>query len=269
MPSATIADLRTLATIGPLPHEVCVEKGRLDASVHVDADLGSGSATGDARVVARELRGRFGSTTVTAGLTVDVKARRDGYGGLGREVTNLSGSRITVAQGGIGQRPGSWWGDFELRDAILRTRNGATFEARVHGTARDAGPATALVADNAGVPAWAANAFRMPDLQVDGEIRATGSSLELRSLRAQGGAASVRIEYAKRGARQEGAMLLDLGWVELGYDLTAGSAGLVVLGSEGWFDRKSAMIRADISPIGVAEKQAAAEPSSSVGDCAR
>ncbi|HEV3190950.1 MAG TPA: hypothetical protein VGY54_10660, partial [Polyangiaceae bacterium] len=100
--------------------------------------------------------------------------------------------------------------------------------------------------------------------------RATGSSLELRSMRAQGGPASVRIEYAKRGAaRQQGAMLLDLGWVELGYDLSEGSAGLVVLGSEGWFDRKSAMIRADISPIGVAEKQAAAEPSSSLGGCLR
>ena len=128
------------------------------------------------------------------------------------------------------------------------------FDAQVHGTATDASPAAALVADNAGVPAWAANMFRMPNLHVDGEVRATGSSLELRSLAAQGGGASVRMEYAKRGALQNGAMLMDLGWVELGYDLTAGSTGLVVLGSEGWFNRKSAMIRADApGPLGSAQ----------------
>ena len=217
--------------------------------------IASGSANGDAHVVAPEFSARFGSTTVSAGLKIDLKARRDAHGGSGGEVTNLSGSRITITQGGIGQRPGSWWGNFEVRDASLRTRDGATFQARVRGTARDAGPATALVADNAGVPAWAANAFLMPDLQVDGEVRATGSSLELRSVRAQGGEASVRMEYAKRGARQEGAMLLDLGWVEFGYDLSASSAGLVLLGSEGWFDRKSAMIRADVSRIGMTEPQ--------------
>jgi hypothetical protein len=217
--------------------------------MHVDADLRSGAANGDARVVARELKARFGSTIATAGLTVDVRARRDASEASGGEPIDLSGSKVAITQGGIGLGQGSWRGNFELRDAILHTRDGVGFEAKVHGTATDASPAAALVADNAGVPAWAANIFRMPDLHVDGEVRATGTSLELRSLAAQGGGTSVRVEYAKRGTQQNGAMLMDLGWVELGYDLTAGSTGLVVLGSEGWFNRKSAMIRADTAPI--------------------
>jgi hypothetical protein len=265
MPSATIVDLRTLASVGALPPEISVQGGQLGASMHVDANLGSGAANGDARVVARDLKARFGSTIATAGLTVDVKARRDASETSGLAPIDLSGSKVAITDGGIGPGQGSWRGNFELADAILHTGNGSAgaqdqpgvdFEAQVHGTATDASPAAALVADNAGVPAWAANMFRMPNLHVDGEVRATGSSLELRSLAAQGGGASVRMEYAKRGALQNGAMLMDLGWVEMGYDLTAGSTGLVVLGSEGWFNRKSAMIRAGApSPAGTAQAQ--------------
>jgi hypothetical protein len=269
VPSATIEDLHTLSAMGALPNDVCVEQGRVDASVHLDTDLRSGSATGDGRVVGRGLRARFGTTTVSADLTVEVRARRDAQGESGAEPIDLSGSKVAITQGGIGPEHGNWWGNFEMRDAVLRTRDGVAFQGRMHGAATDASPATALVAGNTGVPTWAANMFRMPQLQVDGEIRATSSSLELRSLVAQGRGASIRMEFAKRGARREGAVLMDIGWVEMGYDLTAGSTGLVVLGSEGWFERKSAMIRTNSSPAGVgfAEKQKAAEPSS--GDCAR
>jgi hypothetical protein len=271
VPSAAIEDLRTLAAMGALPNDVCVERGRVDASIHVDTDLRSGSTTGDGHVVARELRARFGTTTVSANLTVEVRARRAPNAGSGAEPIDLSGSKVAITQGGVGQEQGTWRGNFEMRDAILRTRDGPAFQGRVHGTATDASPATALVADNAGVPTWAANLFRMPDLHVDGEVRATGSSLELRSLVAQGGGHSIRMEYAKRGARREGAVLMDIGWVEMGYDLTAGSSGLVVLGSEGWFNRKSAMIRTNTSPagVGVVDEQPIAEASSRVGECVR
>ncbi len=62
---------------------------------------------------------------------------------------------------------------------------------------------------------------------------------------------------------------MDLGWVELGYDLTTGSSGLVVLNSEGWFNRKSTMIRANASAFGLAEKQPTSGPSQPVGMCVR
>ncbi len=70
-------------------------------------------------------------------------------------------------------------GEHRMGDAILRTLDEASFHAKMRGTATDARPAR-LLADNAGVPTWAANIFRMPHLQVSGEIRATSSSLELR-----------------------------------------------------------------------------------------
>jgi hypothetical protein len=39
-------------------------------------------------------------------------------------------------------------------------------------------------------------------------------------------------------------LLADLGLVEVGYDLTDGATGIVLLGSGTWFDRKVATMRA-------------------------
>ncbi len=267
VPSATIVDLSSPAMMAALPSDVCVERGRVDASLHAETDLRSGSTNGDSHVVVRDFRARFGATTVAAALSADLRARRASSNrASGLDSVDLSGSTVAVTEGRIGHGAATWLGNIEMGDAIFRSRDGASFHADLRGTATDASPATVLLADNAGVPTWAANIFRMPHLQVSGEIRATGSSLELRSVVARGGATSVQMEYARHGTRQEGAVLMDLGWVELGYDLTTGSSGLVVLDSAGWFGRKATRIRANASAFGLADKQPSG-PSRPVGVC--
>jgi hypothetical protein len=37
---------------------------------------------------------------------------------------------------------------------------------------------------------------------------------------------------------------MDLGWINLGYDLAGGATGLVLFGPEGWYARKMAVLRA-------------------------
>ena len=39
-------------------------------------------------------------------------------------------------------------------------------------------------------------------------------------------------------------MLVELGWLTFGYDLADGATGLVLVGSEGWFERKTAAMPA-------------------------
>jgi hypothetical protein len=90
-----------------------------------------------------------------------------------------------------------------------------------------------------GVPTWAANVFRMPVLDADAEVRLAPSSFEVRSFTARGGSTSLRAEYAKRDGRDDGAVLMDLGWMDLGYDLAEGASGLVLVGPERWFGRKT------------------------------
>ncbi len=226
MPSAAIADVRTLTAMGALPSDVCVARGRIDASMHVESDLGSGSANGDGQVVVRELRARFGATGVAAGVTVDVRARpAASEGSTTLDSVELSGTSVAVADGSIGQTGGTWSGILSMGDAILRFRDRADFHANVNGTATHASPATAILVDNAGCAglggehlsdAPAANRRRDPcDLL----------SLELRSVVARGG------------------------------------------GSEGWFERKSALIRSNTSSVGVGERQPTPWPSPAVGTC--
>ena len=55
-----------------------------------------------------------------------------------------------------------------------------------------------------------------------------------RSSRTEG---APRFERSTRSAtgRQDGAVLMDLGWIDLGYDLTDGATGLVLVGPEAWY----------------------------------
>lgn len=86
----------------------------------------------------------------------------------------------------------------------MRTQGGVRFEANVHAAAKDASPATALVAQNTPVPAWAANMFRMPVLDAAAALRVARSSFEVRSLLAHGARTSVRAEHTKRDGQQDG-----------------------------------------------------------------
>jgi hypothetical protein len=141
--------------------------------------------------------------------------------------------------GNVGPGEDAWWASGALSDATVWTGGGVRFDGKLHFTAKDASPATAIVSQNTAVPAWAANIFRMPVLDADAELRIAPSSFEVRSLLAHGGNTSVRAEYAKRDGRQDGAVLLDLGWIDLGYDLAEGSTGLVLVGPDAWFGRKT------------------------------
>jgi hypothetical protein len=225
-----------------LPRGVTIDEGRGRANLHADVELGTGAVRGDAEIVSRGIRARAGSTQIFGDLDCTLRARRTG-GAAGS--TNLSGSTFVITRAGTGDAgPGedSWWAKGALSDATLRTDGGPHFDGKTHFTAKDASPATALVSQNSAVPAWAANIFRMPVLDADAELRIAPSSFEVRSLFAHGGNTSVRAEYARRDGHKDGAVLLNLGWTDLGYDLAEGSTGLVLLGPDAWFGRKTAAL---------------------------
>jgi len=83
----------------------------------------------------------------------------------------------------------------------------------------------------------------MPALEADAELRVAPGSLEVRSFTASGGKTSVRAEYAKHDGHKEGAVLMDLGWIDLGYDLSDGGTGLKLIGPASWYARKTAAMR--------------------------
>jgi hypothetical protein len=246
LPRAELVDLRRLRELLPLPVGLGIEEGTGVGRLHADFELGSESLRGDGEVVARGIRARVGHTEFFGDLDCVVRARHTG-GAVGS--TDLSGSTLAITRAGTGNAtppvPSElpWWGNVALREATVHTGGGIHFDAKVHLTAKDAGPATVLVSENMGVPTWAANIFRMPAFDADAEVRVAPSSLELRAFVARGGSTSLRAEYAKRDGRQDGAVLMDLGWINLGYDLADGATGLVLIGPVGWFESKLGTMR--------------------------
>jgi hypothetical protein len=237
---AGIARLSAVSSVVALPYGLAFDGGDAQASLQGEIALESRLVTGKLEVVARGVRARLGSTRVFGDLVAHVNGRGDERAGTS---TDFSGSSIAIAHAGtgdIGSRPNSeWWGSVDFPVATLRAHDGLHFDADVKLTAKDATPATALVAQNASVPEWAANIFTMPVLNATAELRIDGSSVEVRSLVARGSGTSIRMEYALRDHRTEGAILADLGWIEVGYGLTDGATGIVLLGSEGWFNQKA------------------------------
>ncbi len=243
LPSAELVDLGRLHELLPLPTGLHIERGTGRARLHADVELGSGAMRGDGKVVARGIRVRLDATEWFGNLAGAVRARRSGDA---RGSTELSGSTLAIQHAATGNAvppEGAWWGNVALRRATLRTSGGMRFDAKAHLTAKDASPATVFVSQNTDVPAWAANVFRMPGLDADAQVRVAPSSFEVRSLVARGGGTSLRAEYTKRDGRQDGGVLMDLGWMCLGYDLTDGATGLLLFGPEGWFERKTASMR--------------------------
>jgi hypothetical protein len=229
-----------------LPAGLDVDGGEAQAGLHAELDLGSGLMNGDSDIVARGIRVRLGSTAVLGDVVAHVKARGSDRAGA---ATDFSGTSVAITHAETGNAPaqasGAWWGTVSLQDATLRTKGGVTFGTKIHLVAKDASPATVLVSQNAGVPEWAVNVFRMPVLDATAELLIAGDSLEVRSLVARGGDKSIRMEYARREERTEGAVLADLGWSQVGYDLTDGASGIVLLGPEEWFERKTSAMRVE------------------------
>ena len=243
LPRADLDHLGAMHELVPFPKGLAIEGGHGRGKLHVDIELGTGAMQGDGEIVLRGLRARALSTELFGDLSCSVRARRTG----GPEgTTDLSGSRVAMTRVGTGNTApleDAWWARAALTQATMWTHEGVRFGATVHVSAKDASPATALVSQNTAVPAWAANTFRMPVLDADAEVRAAPSSFEVRSLTAHGGTTSVRAEYTSRDGRQDGAVLLDLGWIDLGYDLADGSTGLVLAGPDTWYGRKVATLR--------------------------
>lgn len=243
LPRAELVNLGRVHELFALPAGVRIDRGRGRAKLHADVELGSGSIRGDGDLVARGIRARVGATTLFADLAGVVTARRKNSASTW---TDLSGSTLAITRAGTGNAVAPedvWWGNFALQRAKLRAQAGARFDAKVRLTAKDASPATALVSENTGVPGWAANIFRMPGLDATAEVRIAPRSVEVHSFVAHGGSTALRAEYSRRHGRQDGAVLMDLGWLAMGYDLADGAIGVVLIGPEHWFERKTTSMR--------------------------
>jgi hypothetical protein len=247
LPQVDVIDLSGLGALLPLPAGLRIDGGNGRGRFRADVELPSWSTQGDAELALRGVRARVGVTKLFGELTCSLKAQhlKDADG-----TTGFSGIQLAVTRAGTGtalSSDGAWWGKLELHDATLRRSGGLRFDAKAHLTAKDATPGTLLVSQNTAVPSWAADVVQMPVLRADARLTVLSRTFDLRSIVAHGEDSSLRAEYAEQNGQKDGGVLIDLGWLRFGYDLADGAPGLVLTGSEGWFERKRAAMSARAS----------------------
>ena len=231
VPETELGELGPLARMVKLPAGVFVDRGQAWAAAHLDADVHSLSASGTIALRARNMRVRVGSDTYQGDLTAAIRAHPSD---IDPRTTDLSGTTLAFTSSGDPSTD-AWWARVGLADAKLRLAGEPRFRAVVHATAQDNAPAQAWLASATGIPRWLIGAFPMDDLRVDGEVSGTPSSFEARSVVARGSRATVRLEYAARGADKRGMALVSSGTLRMGFTLAGEGQKFLLFGAESWF----------------------------------
>ncbi len=216
---------------------LAVEAHRLRVNVSADVDTVPAAGTGDALVVAQGLRARIGDASVDGELRLDVRARESTGG------TTLSGSALAF-NGTAGPPPVPWWFRATLPQAFLDARSGLRFRAQVAANAKDASPLAAIVAKNTAVPRWVINAISTEGFVATGQLVVGPATLQARSVTARAAGIDLGFELAQLGPAQEWALLVDVGAVTAGIDVSDHQTDVLLFGAKPWFEKKTASLRA-------------------------
>ncbi len=220
-----------------LPGGVSVEGGQAQAAVSADVDLESMAVTGEARVVAKGLRARVQQEAVDGELRIDLRANES----HGR--TALSGSTLAF-DGTVGTPPTAWWARAVLRQALVDARSGLRLDAEVAANAKDASPLAAIIANSTAIPRWVLDAISTAGLVATGQLRVSPSTFEARSVTARAAGIDLGFELAELGTEREWALLLDVGVVCAGVDVSGDQTDVLLFGARPWFEKKTASLRA-------------------------
>jgi hypothetical protein len=235
-PDVELPSAARLGALLPLPSGVVVEGGHASGAVRVDVDLVRGTAAGTAHLLGRAVSVRVGDLVLRGNADVHVHARQDGA------ATDLSGSTARFRE----PAEGGWWADVELPQATLAlARPGLRLQACAIARAKDATPVVSLIASHADVAAKVAlGAIPTTDLRASGEIVLAPSLTEARSVVAETGAFRLDLELLTRGRQRDAAVVLALGPVRAGVDVSDGGTDVFLNGVEPWFVARVNALRA-------------------------
>ncbi|HEY6463576.1 MAG TPA: hypothetical protein VIY73_25585 [Polyangiaceae bacterium] len=233
VPSVRIPDASAILDLVKIP-SLHVEGGAAAGAAKVDVDLGQGTATGSATFVARGLRVKAGDRTLDGDATATIMARSSGA------YTAVRGTNVSFRE----RAPDGWWAKAWLEDGWLSFGGGPRFRGKVVVHAKDASPLEAMVAPHlAGVTSLALGAVPTGDLDASGEVLVSRSAVEAREVWARSDGFDMGLELVNLGPRKEGALLVEVGLVHAGVDLSCGKGGVILFGAGPWFAAKSASVR--------------------------
>ncbi len=216
------------ATAGDISVEATVQlSGVVDAPKHARASL-----------AAHGMHARIGSTSAGGDAQLGVLVHASGHS------VDVSGSTLAFT-GALGSdAPAGWWARAELQHAVFDPKNGPHLRADIRATAKDASPIAMAVAHDTPVPSWLVNAVSTKGFETTGEILATPSAFEVRSVKAHAEGVDARFAFLHRPQATQWILWVNLGLLEVGVHSDDGKADVVILGARSWFDQGAATLQA-------------------------
>ena len=220
-----------------LPEGVSIEGGRVRGSISADVDL-ERKAAGRPRAARRRRACTPGpATRPSMASCASTSAPSRAAGGTG-----LSGSTLAF-DGTVGGPPVAWWARVTMREGVLDARSGLRLRAQVTANAKDASPLAAFVAKNTAIPRWVVGAISTTGFVASGEILVAPSTFQARAVSAHAAGIDLGFELARLGAEKEWALLVDVGPVCAGIDVSGSQTDVLLFGAKPWFEKKTASLR--------------------------
>jgi len=204
----------------------------LQLSAAVDAPMHGGAS-----VAARGLRARLGSQSARGDAQLGVLARRSEHG------ADVSGSTLAFTGVVGGDTAQDWWAHAELQHAIFDPKKGMRLHADIRAAAKNAAPLVRAAASEMPVPSWLVDAVSTQGFEAKGEILASPSALEARSVNVHAQGVDARFAFLHRPSRTQWLLWADLGLLKVGLHSDDGKAAVVLFGARSWFDEGAAALQ--------------------------
>lgn len=193
-------------------------------------DFGAITAAGNLDISAGGIHAPLGKETLSGSLSAKVRTRAE------KGETVFSGSSIAF-DGSMTPKAESWWTRIEVSSGSVKASLPHHLRMQVQVRAKNATPATALLASVTGVPRWLLEAAPFDDLRGGAAVTIRPDIAELRSVSVKGGAQALRFEYAERGKTTEWLLMADAGPLRVGIHSSRIGTDIRLLDVESWFQK--------------------------------
>ncbi len=237
LPELDVPDLAALNQILQPSKHFAINRGAGRAAMRFDANLQTRAFDGAGEIGALGLEARIGSENLTGDLTLSVRATSRG--------PDIDLASSTLSFNGT-DNGNEWWSRLLLPEAEMRLRGGFRFKSGLRLSAKDASPITRYVVAHSPIPGWLLRTISTDNLESQGQVLTTPTSLELRGLQAHAGGVAVQMEYAKNAPGfpgTDGAILIEYGPFHFGVGLTNEGSNVVLISPERWFRDRADRLR--------------------------
>ena len=151
------------------------------------------------------------------------------------------------------KRRGGWdtraGGPATLLDVALNATSGLRLRGQVTANAKDASPLAAMIAKNTAIPRFVLDAISTEGLVATGNMLVNPSTFQAESVTAHAAEIDVGFELAELGAEQEWALLLDVGAVCAGIDVSGSQTEVLLFGATPWFREEERVAEGGRAPL--------------------